>query len=54
MTVPLTEALLGLIAAILLWTVTELWKLSKVVAGMQAHSEDTNRRLERLEDRTAV
>lgn len=51
MTIPLTEALLGIIAAILLWTVTELWKISKVVAAMQTHSEDTDRRISMLEDR---
>lgn len=51
--IPITEALLGLVAAILLWTVTELWKLSKVVASLQTHSKDTDRRVERLEDRIA-
>ena len=50
MTIPLTEALLSLIAAILLWTVTELWKVSKVVASLQTHTDDTDRRLEKLED----
>jgi len=48
--IPLTESLLGVVAAILLWTVTELWKISKVVAAMQAHSKDTDRRLSRIED----
>ena len=51
MIMPLTEALLSIIAAILLWTVTELWKLSKVVAAMQAHTKDTDRRIAMLEDR---
>tara|TARA_R100000458_G_C8185151_1_gene180799 strand:+ start:446 stop:607 length:162 start_codon:yes stop_codon:yes gene_type:complete len=51
MTIPLTEALLGIIAAILLWTVTELWKISKVVAAMQQHAEDVDRRIALLENR---
>lgn len=51
MDVALTDALLGVVAAILLWTVTELWKVSKVVAAMQAHAQDTDRRLAMLEDR---
>ena len=50
MTIPLTEALLSLTTAILLWAVTELWKISKVVASLQTHMEDTDRRVSRLED----
>lgn len=49
MELPLTETLLGVIATILLWTVSELWKLSKIVASMQTHSKDTDRRVEKLE-----
>ena len=49
MELPLTETLLGVIATILLWTVGELWKLSKIVASMQTHSEDTDRRINNLE-----
>lgn len=50
MELPLTETLLGIIAALLLWTVTELWKISKVVAAIQTHSKDIDRRIARLED----
>ncbi len=51
MTIPLTEALLSLTTAILLWSVTELWKLSKVVSSLQTHAKDTDRRIAMLEDR---
>lgn len=49
MALPLTETLLGVIATILLWTVSELWKLSKIVASMQTHEKDTDRRINNLE-----
>ena len=46
----LTEGLLALVCALLIWQTQLLLTLSKEVARLQVHDEDQDRRIERLED----
>ncbi len=46
----LTEGLLALVCALLIWQTQLLLSLSKEVARRQVHDEDQDRRIERLED----
>ena len=53
MTVTLSEAILTGVSGLLLWSVAELVKLTRLVAALQAHQEDINARLNRLEDKAS-